>query len=56
VAELAPVGQRSESDVRRAIKDLRSLRDELARRGVRMTDLLREAETIRDLAHEGHRY
>ena len=56
VAELAPVGRRSESDVRRAIKDLRSLRDELARRGVRMTHLLREAETVRDLAHEAHRY
>ena len=56
VAELSPVGQRNESDVRRAIKDLRSLRDELARRGVRMTDLLREGETVRDLAHEGHRY
>jgi prevent-host-death family protein len=56
VAELAPVGQRNESDVRRAIKDLRSLRDELGRRGVRMTDLLREAETVRGLVHEGHRY
>ena len=55
VAELAPVS-RHEGDVRRAIKDLRSLRDELARRGVRMTDLLREAETVRDLAHEAHRY
>jgi prevent-host-death family protein len=56
VAELAPVGQRSEGDARRAIRDLHSLRDELARRGVRMTDLLREAETVRDLAHEAHRY
>jgi hypothetical protein len=35
---------------------LRSLRDELARRGVRMTDLLREVESVRDLAHEAHRY
>ena len=56
VAELSPVGQRNESDVRRALKDLHSLRVELARRGVRMTDLLREGETVRDLAHEGHRY
>jgi prevent-host-death family protein len=56
VAELAPVGTRSESGVRRAIKDLRSLRDELGRRGVRMADLLREGETVRDLAHEAHRY
>ena len=56
VAELAPVGQRSASDVRRAIKDLRSLREELERRGVRMTDLLREAESVRDIAHQTHRY
>jgi prevent-host-death family protein len=56
VAELAPVSQRNESDVRRAIKDLRSLRDELAGRGVRMTDLLREGEAVRDVAHEAHRY
>jgi prevent-host-death family protein len=56
VAELAPVGQRSGSDVRRAIKDLHSLRDELARRGVRMSDLLREGETVRDVAHNAHRY
>jgi prevent-host-death family protein len=56
VAELAPVGPRSENHVRRAIKDLRSLRDELARRGVRLADLLREGETVRDLAHEAHRY
>ena len=56
IAELVPAGQRNKSDVRRAIKDLRSLRDELARRGVRMSDLLREAETVRDVAHEAHRY
>lgn len=56
VAELAPVGQRSETDARRAIKDLRSLRDELARRGVSLGDLLRDGETVRDLAHEAHRY
>ena len=56
VAELAPVGQRSESHVRRAIKDLHSLRDELARRGVRLTDFLGEGKTVRDLAHEAHRY
>ena len=55
VAELAPVGQKSESDVRRAIKDLRSLRDELARRGVRLADLLQEGESARDLAHKEHR-
>jgi prevent-host-death family protein len=56
VAELLPVGQRTQTDVRRAIKDLRSLRDELALRGMSMSDLLGQAGTLRDLAHEAHRY
>lgn len=56
VAELAPVGKLDEKSIRRAIGDLRSLRDELARRGVRMRDLLRKGETVRGLAHKGHRY
>lgn len=56
VAELAPVGKRDEKSIRRAIGDLHSLRDELKRRGVRMGDLLRRGETVRDLAHKGHRY
>jgi prevent-host-death family protein len=55
VAELGPVGKLDEKGVRRAIGDLRSLRDELARRGVRMRDLLRKGETVRGLAHKGHR-
>lgn len=55
VAELGPVGERDEKSIRRAIGDLRSIRDELARRGVRMRDLLRKDETVRDLAHKGHR-
>ena len=55
VAELSPVGTRDEQSIRRAIGDLRSFRDELARRGVRMHDLLRNGETVRDLAHKGHR-
>jgi len=56
VAELGPVGKLDEKNIRRAIGDLRSLRDELARRGVRLRDLLRKGETVRDLAHKGHRY
>jgi prevent-host-death family protein len=54
VAELTPVGKRDETSIRRAIGDLRSFRNELARRGVRMGDLLRKGETLRDLAHKGH--
>lgn len=56
VAELGPVGRPDERIIRRAIADLRSLRDELAGRGVRMRDLLGKGETVRELAHKGHRY
>jgi prevent-host-death family protein len=56
VAELGPVGTLDEKSIRLAIADLRSLRDELAGRGVRMRDLLGKGETVRKLAHKGHRY
>ncbi len=56
VAALGPVARRDGKSIRRAITDMRSLRDELARRGVRMSDLLRKDETVRDLTHNGHRY
>ena len=56
VAELTPVSKQDEKSIRRAIADLRSLRDELAGRGVHMRDLLRKGETVRGLAHKGHRY
>lgn len=55
VAALTPVGKRDEKIIRRAIADLRSVREELAARGVHMRDLLRKGETVRDLAHKGHR-
>jgi len=54
VAALTPVGKRDENSIRRAIGDLRSFRDELADRGVRMRDLLGKGESVRDLAHKGH--
>jgi prevent-host-death family protein len=56
VAELGPVGKRDEKNIRRAIADLRSFRDELAARGVHMRDLLDKGETVRALAHKGHRH
>ena len=56
VAELGPVATPDEKSIRLAIADLRSLRDELAGRGVRMRDLLGKGETVRKLAHKGHRY
>lgn len=56
VAELVPAGRRDMKRVQRAVEDLRSLRDELSRRGVRLRDLLQEGETLRRLAHKRHRY
>jgi hypothetical protein len=55
VAELKPIGYRNEKNIRRAIAELHSFRDELARRGVQMRDLLRKGESVRDLAHKRHR-
>lgn len=56
VAELGPVGKQDEKSIRRAIAELRSFRDELAGRGVHMRDLLGKGETVRELAHKGHRH
>lgn len=56
VAELVPVTTRDADGVRRAIGELRALRKQLARRNVRLKDILREGEGPRDLAHTDHRY
>jgi prevent-host-death family protein len=55
VAELTPVAGRDVARIRRAIGDLRGVRKKLARRGVRLKDVLRSGESLRDLAHQGHR-
>ncbi len=54
VAELIPIAGRNVQRIRRAIADLRSARKGLARRGVRLKDILRAGESLRDLAHQGH--
>jgi prevent-host-death family protein len=56
VAELVPVAQRDAEQVKRALGELRALRNTLARRGVRLQKILREGESLRDLAHDSHRY
>jgi prevent-host-death family protein len=56
VAELVPVATRDAGQIRRAIADLRTLRGRLARRGVRLKNILRKGESLRALAHDGHRY
>ena len=55
IAELIPVSGRNVERIRHAIASLRSVRKALARRGVRAKDILREGESLRDLAHQGHR-
>lgn len=55
VAELTPVADRDATRIRLAIGELRSVRKTLACRGVRLKDVLRSGESLRDLAHEGHR-
>jgi prevent-host-death family protein len=55
VAELTPVADRDSLRIRAAIEELRSVRKTLGRRGVRLADVLRPGESLRDLAHEGHR-
>jgi prevent-host-death family protein len=55
VAELTPVADRDAARIRVAIGKLHNVRTALARRGVRLKDILRSGESLRDLAHEGHR-
>ena len=55
IAELIPVSGRNVERIRRAIASLRSVRKALVRRGVRAKDVLRGGESLRDLAHQGHR-
>ena len=55
IAELTPVSGRDVAGIRRSIANLRAVRSKLARRGVRLKDVLRSTESLRDLAHEGHR-
>ncbi len=56
VAELVPVSRTDGDTVRRTIKNIRSFRETLRKRGVQMQGLLKKDETLRDLAHQGHRF
>ncbi len=55
VAELTPIADRDTAGIRRAVAELRSVRAALARRGVRLKDVLQPGESLRELAHKGHR-
>ena len=56
IAELVPVTARNVDDVRRAVGELHAIRKQLKRRGLHLKDVLRNDESIRDLAHRDHRY
>jgi len=56
VAELVPVARRDEKAIAGALADVRALRARLATRGVRLKQILGKHKSLRDLAHEGHRY
>ena len=56
VAELIPVATRDRVAIARAIADVRAVRGRLARRGVRLRDVLGKSKGWREVAHEGHRY
>ena len=56
VAELIPIAARDTAAIMRAIAEVRAVRQRLARRGVRLQDVLGKSKSSRDLAHEGHRY
>ena len=55
VAELTPVVDRDARRIRAAIGELRQVRKTLVRRGLRLKDLLRSGESLRDMAHDRHR-
>jgi len=54
VAELVPVNRIDANAVRRTISDIRSFREILRKRGVRISNLLKKGESLRDLAHQRH--
>ena len=56
VAELVPLSRPDPEAVRRTIEDIRIFREKLRKRGVQIRKLLQKDETLRDLAHRGHRY
>lgn len=56
IAELSAVAERDGKSIRLAIERLRRGRDALARKGVRLGDLLEKGESLREFMHRGHRF
>lgn len=56
IAELVPVARPDSESVQQTIKGIRSFRESLRQRGVHLQSLLKKGQTLRELAHLGHRY
>ena len=56
IAELVPFGGLNVERIREALDTIRTVRRALSRRKIRLEDVLGESESLRELAHKGHRY
>lgn len=56
VAQLIPFEEGDEAAIRHAIEKVEAIRTRLARQGVSLANVLAPGETVRELAHAGHRY
>ena len=56
VAELIPIRGPDAKQVQGAFSTFREARARFAKRGIKLKPILRKTETLRDLAHAGHRY
>jgi prevent-host-death family protein len=56
VAELLPYAGHDVERARRAVAQMRGVRQLLAKRGVTLKSVLKRGESLRDLAHVGHRH
>lgn len=56
IAELIPYEGNDDAALERTLAKGAAIRARLARKGVRLSDILEPGETARALAHAGHRY
>ena len=56
IAQLTAVAERDDAAVRGTLTRIREGRETLARRGLKLEDVLHEGESLRELAHRGRRF
>ncbi len=56
VAQLIPFDEADEAAIGRAFEKVGKIRAQLARQGVTLSGALAQGESVRELAHAGHRY